>query len=96
MQLIKIQDYTEKCGLPESTIRRYCREGILPAMRIGRRYYIDEPEADAVLKEQVNLSTAQRRASPNVPELRGKERDGRNAETGSYVSINHRYVPVGL
>lgn len=70
MQLIKIQDYTEKCGLPESTIRRYCREGILPAMRIGRRYYIDEPEADAVLKEQVNLSTAQRRASPNVPELR--------------------------
>lgn len=39
-------------------------------MRIGRRYYIDEPEADAVLKEQVSLSTAQRRASPNVPELR--------------------------
>ncbi len=67
MQLIKIQDYTEKCGLPESTIRRYCREGILPAMRIGRRYYIDESEADAVLKEQVSLSTAQRRASPNVP-----------------------------
>ena len=33
-------------------------------------YYIDEPEADAVLKEQVNLSTAQRRASQNVPELR--------------------------
>nr|DAE21211.1 MAG TPA: helix-turn-helix domain protein [Caudovirales sp. ctkvU4] len=69
VQLIKIQDYTEKCGLPESTIRRYCREGILPAMQIGRRYYIDEPEADAILKDKVKLSTAQRRASPNMPEL---------------------------
>lgn len=68
-QLITLKEYTKMCGLPVRTLRRFCQEGILPSMQIGRTYYIDIPTADKVLDDTINESTARKRAAPNVPEL---------------------------
>lgn len=68
MQLTPLKKYAEICGLPVRTIRRLCQEGKLPAMQIGRAYYVDEDAANAELAETVKLSTAHKRAAPVITE----------------------------
>ena len=56
-KLTLLKDYAEKCGLPVRTLRRFCQDGTLPAMQIGRAYYVDEEAADAELASAVQQST---------------------------------------
>ena len=70
MKYVTVKAYSEKCGLPVRTVRRFCQEGKLPAMRIGRAFYIDDQAADAALEEETRISTARQSAVPDVPEVR--------------------------
>ena len=58
MRFAKVKAYAEKCGLPASTVRSLCQQGRLPAMRVGRTYYIDVAAADAAFEASVKQSTA--------------------------------------
>lgn len=69
MKLNSLKEYAAACGLPVRTLRRFCQEGILPALRVGRAYYVDVQAADEALRESVNLSTAKRRAVPDIPDI---------------------------
>ena len=66
MRMSNLKDYAALCGLPVRTLRRFCQEGILPAMRIGRAYYVDTQAADQALRESVNLTTAKQKAAPDI------------------------------
>lgn len=57
MKLATLKDYAEKTGLPVRTLRRFCQDGALPALRIGRVYYLDEAAADAKLATTVQQET---------------------------------------
>lgn len=48
-----LKDYVEKCGLPVRTLRRLCQDRTLPALQIGRAYYVDTDAADAELAASV-------------------------------------------
>lgn len=66
MQLRTLKEYAAVCGLPVRTLRRFCQEGILPALRVGRAYYVDTQAADQALLESVNLTTAKQKAAPDI------------------------------
>jgi hypothetical protein len=66
MKMSSLKDYAALCGLPIRTLRRFCQEGILPAMKIGRVYYVDTQAADQALRESVNLTTAKQKAAPDI------------------------------
>ena len=70
MRMSSLKDYAALCGLPIRTLRRFCQEGILPAMKIGRVYYVDTQAADQALRETVNRSTAGKLVTPDIPECR--------------------------
>ena len=57
MQLTSLRKYADRCGLPVRTLRRLCQEGKLPAMQIGKVYYVDAEAADAELAATVQQST---------------------------------------
>lgn len=43
--MITAKKFAMSTSLPLDTIRRYCRTGIIPSIRVGRVYYFDEEEA---------------------------------------------------
>ncbi len=61
MRLTSLKEYAIRCGLPVRTLRRLCQEGKIPAMQIGRAYYVDTDAADAELAETVQQSTNRKR-----------------------------------
>lgn len=76
MRFATIREYAEKVGFPVPTIRRLCQSGELPAMQIGRRYYIDTQKADAAIDETVQVETARKKAVRREPEMhRGMAKD---------------------
>lgn len=58
--MITAKKFAISTSLPLDTIRRYCRTGIIPSIRIGRVYYFDEGEA----KEAID-GMKKRREWPN-------------------------------
>nr|DAQ64820.1 MAG TPA: helix-turn-helix domain protein [Caudoviricetes sp.] len=44
------KEYAETHGLPVSTIRRYCRAGEIPCLRIGQRFMFNPTDMDAFLE----------------------------------------------
>jgi len=47
--LLKIDDVAHRLKLTRGTVYQYIRQGLLPALRIGRVYRIDEMELDAFI-----------------------------------------------
>ena len=70
MKLIPLKDYSEKTGLPIRTLRRFCQDGTLPAMQIGRVYYVDEDAADAKLATTVQQETTSKHVRITEPAIR--------------------------
>lgn len=58
--MITAKQFSTSTNLPISSIRRYCRTGIIPSIRVGRVYYFDEEEA----KEAID-GMKKRREWPN-------------------------------
>lgn len=52
MQKMYAKQYALSREYPYATIRRLCREGILPSETIGRAYQIYVEEADAVMDKR--------------------------------------------
>ncbi len=38
--VLGVREMTDLLGIPESTVRRLCREGTIPALHLGRRWVI--------------------------------------------------------
>lgn len=53
------KDYAELTGLPVRYIRRLCRQGILPHVKVGKRYYFERADADALLEAKREASINQ-------------------------------------
>lgn len=70
MLLVTVKAFAEKCGLPVRTIRRLCQEGQLPALQIGRTYYLDAEAAEGTIGDIVQKSTAGKKMTPAKPEGR--------------------------
>lgn len=51
MELVTCDEYAKSRGLSSVTIRRYCREGIVPYLRIGKVYRLDPPLVDEALAQ---------------------------------------------
>ncbi|MBQ9634659.1 MAG: hypothetical protein IJV12_00390 [Acidaminococcaceae bacterium] len=69
MKLATLKDYSQKTGLPIRTLRRFCQEGIMPAMQVGRKYYIDESAADVELANTVQQETRRKKIRIVEPEM---------------------------
>lgn len=63
---LTVKAYAEHCGLPVWTVRRLCQDGTLPALQVGRRFYIDLAVADKVLDEKTRLDTARHKANVTI------------------------------
>lgn len=58
--MITAKQFSMSTALPISVIRRYCRTGVIPSIRVGRVYYFDEGEAKEAIDRMKN-----RREWPN-------------------------------
>jgi excisionase family DNA binding protein len=47
---LRVQDIVERMGVSEETVRIWIRKKLLPAMRIGRDYFIDPGDFEEFLK----------------------------------------------
>lgn len=65
--MITAKQFSMSTALPLSAIRRYCRTGVIPSIRVGRVYYFDEGEA----KEAIDRMK-KRREWPNDVEASWK------------------------
>ena len=74
MELSSLKNYAAVCGLPVRTLRRFCQKGILPALRVGRVYYVDTQAADQALRESISHTTAKRKAVPDKQIRTGKSK----------------------
>ena len=70
MKLATLKAYADKTGLPVRTLRRFCQDGTMPAMRIGRVYYVDEDAADAKLASTVQQETNNKHVRITEPATR--------------------------
>ncbi|MBP2631442.1 MAG: hypothetical protein H6Q70_2070 [Firmicutes bacterium] len=52
MQMMYASEYATHSGYPLLTIKTFCKDGILPYDRIGRKYLIDVAIADEILKNR--------------------------------------------
>ncbi len=51
VQTYNVPDAAKKCFCHVDTIRKYIREGILPACKVGRSYIIEEIDLAALIKK---------------------------------------------
>lgn len=49
--LVTTKDYSTHVGLPIRTLRRWCRSGVVPAIQVGRTYYLDPDKADQAIAD---------------------------------------------
>lgn len=68
MKLLTCKEYAEHSGLPFYTVRRYCRECLLPHLQLGRVYKIDADRADAILLDI--MASKQPKMQKSVPAKR--------------------------
>lgn len=54
MKLMYANEYAKYSGYPTLTIKKYCRDGVIPCDRIGRKYLINPDLADKTLLERMN------------------------------------------
>lgn len=69
---MRIRQYSDHSGLPEDTVRKYCKDGTIPAMRKKRGIYqVDAEAADAALRALVQHQTDMRRRihQVTIPEM---------------------------
>ena len=66
--LVTVKAFAEKCGLPVRTVRKMCQKGQIPAMQIGRAYYLDNEAAEAAIGDIVRKSTAVKKLKPHEPD----------------------------
>lgn len=43
-------EYAKSRGLPTATVRRLCSKGEIPSLPVGRKYFLNPDEADAVIE----------------------------------------------
>jgi excisionase family DNA binding protein len=48
---LRVPDIVERMGVSEETVRIWIRRKLLPAIRIGRDYFIDPEEFEEFLKK---------------------------------------------
>jgi len=59
MKRMYAKEYAEHAGYPLVTVKNWCKMGIIPHDRIGRKYLIDANNADQVLAERRNQAPVQ-------------------------------------
>lgn len=52
MKRMYAKEYAEYAGYPLVTVKNWCKMGIIPHDKIGRKYLIDVSDADQVLSER--------------------------------------------
>lgn len=55
MRFAGIKEYANSRGLAYSTVYAMCRDGTLPAVKIGQRHKIEVEGADRYFNEQIEL-----------------------------------------
>lgn len=55
MKFAGIKEYANSRGLAYSTVYAMCRDGTLPAVKIGQRHKIEVEGADRYFNEQIEL-----------------------------------------
>jgi hypothetical protein len=55
MKFSGIKEYAQSRGLAYSTVSAMCRDGTLPAVKIGQRHKIEVEGADRYFNEQIEL-----------------------------------------
>lgn len=58
MQLMTVKAYAAKMASSESTIRRLCKQRILPSVKIGVGWKIDVDAADEYFRRQISFRPA--------------------------------------
>ena len=59
MKRMYAKEYAEYAGYPLITVKTWCKMGIIPHDRIGRKYLIDVGDADRILAERRNQAPVQ-------------------------------------
>lgn len=87
------KDYAQREGHPLKTIRRLCRNKILPCFKDGRGYSIDVDEANAYFKakEAAYMAKQQRRISRKAQPAKNMDFIQRlNAMQNSFLGIKDK------
>lgn len=54
---VSAKAYAESVGFPVKAIQRFCRNGIIPCIKVGMVYQLKSEIADRVLEEMANEKT---------------------------------------
>ena len=52
MQIYKLSDLSKVLSTPVSTLRRWAKEGYIPAFKLAKIWYVEEDELQMWLKDQ--------------------------------------------
>jgi excisionase family DNA binding protein len=79
----------EKLGLERNTVYKYLQEGIIPAVRFGRKWLISERRLCEWLEEETKKQTKQRRENSDSTERLAKRMDNYSAESKKTIKTAH-------
>lgn len=66
MKFSGIKEYAQSRGLAYSTVYAMCRDGTLPAVKIGQRHKIEVEGADRYFNEQMNFDKKLQKLNAHV------------------------------
>ena len=89
-ELLSAQEIAARIGVTERTVRRWIKQGELPATRRGRAFEIDLEEARALAPSS---SGGHRRSTELVATLARRDRDYAVLE-GRYLELKEQYASV--
>ncbi len=57
-QWLTLEEVAKRLKVHIATAQRYVREGLLPAAKLGKRYWIEESEIDQLLRRNLQIAGA--------------------------------------
>ena len=81
--LLTLEQVAELVSLPLSTVRKYCREKVIPSIKIGKHYRVDKTDLEQfieVKKKEESSAPLSKKTSPQNLHL-ASEKGGMSYET---------------
>ena len=74
MRMVTVKQYAAKMASSESQIRQMCADGIIPSVKIGKGYKIDEERADLYFAMEIDKRLNEQRKKDDRKIIRANKK----------------------
>lgn len=74
MKMVTVKQYALKMASSESQIRQMCADGIIPSVKIGKGYKIDEERADNYFAREIDKRLNEQRKKDDKKIIRANKK----------------------